>query len=148
MLIPAQVEQVSFTINITCNCMCVSQVLSSSWAFFKCWYNIHIPLVSTFKKVQEWDKECERVSYERGLTWMLPVKRAPLFLLLLIPTITKSSPDFVKAWLPSPWRCCLIAWNYLLGYLPFIREIRKFQLENQMLRAIPFNLGSFWKYGL
>ena len=35
---------------------------------------------------------------------MLPVKRAPLFLLLLIPTTTKSSPVVVTASLPSPWK--------------------------------------------
>ena len=28
--------------------------------------------------------------------------------------------------------------NRILGYLPFTRENRKFHLENQMVRAIPF----------
>ena len=111
--IPAQVERVNFTINITCNCMCVSQGLSNSWVFFKCWYNIHIPLVLTFKKKRFKNGVRNAKSfYERGLTWMLPVKRAPLFLLLLIPTTIKSSPVVVTARLQSPWRCCLIAWNY------------------------------------
>ena len=32
-----------------------------------------------------------------------------------------------------------------LGYLPFTRENRKFQLENQMVRAIPFGkLQKIW----
>ena len=33
----------------------------------------------------------------------------------------------------------------ILGYLPFTRENRKFQLENQMVRAIPFGkLQKIW----
>ena len=35
--------------------------------------------------------------------------------------------------------------EYLKGYLPFTRENRKFRLENQMVRAIPFGkLQKIW----
>ena len=54
LLLLAQVEWINFTINITGNYMCVSQI-----------YNIHIPLVSTFKMVQEWGKECEKFLWKR-----------------------------------------------------------------------------------
>ena len=33
----------------------------------KCWYNVHIPLVSTFKKIQECDKKCLKFLWKRSL---------------------------------------------------------------------------------
>ena len=55
---------------------------------------------------------------------MLPVKRAPLILLLLIPTTTKSSPVVVTASLPSPWKMLphllkLPTWSPTYVYVTF-----------------------------
>jgi len=56
----------------------------------------------------------------------------------------------VKSFYEKIRRCTVILENYRktsssLGYLPFTWENRKFQLENQMVRAIPLGkLQKIW----
>ena len=43
------------------------------------------------------------------------------------------------------WFVLSMHMQVILGYLPFTQENRKFQLENQMVRAIPFGkLQKIW----
>ena len=53
-------------------------------------------------------------------------------------------PDYKSSALPLGQARLLITKRHL-GYLPFTRANRKFQLENQMVRAIPFEkLQKIW----
>ena len=113
MLIPTQVEWVNFTICV------LSQVWSSSRVILKCWYNIHIPLVSTFKKIQEWYKECEKFLWKRSYL-NASCKTDSSFPSTFNANDTKSSPAVVTAWLPSPWKMLLHCLQLLSLYMYII----------------------------